>query len=187
MPSLQGDLDSHAPHWNISANGNHLDKGIARHQGIACAKANAITCFYYLQARLHRPEFEDMAHTPSGFVVAVVDKDENVLRALADLLECANYEVRLFTSGTALVESGCLPQIGCLISDIDAPGMEGFDLLARIHVARPALPTILITNDPESVERLPNLGGLYPGLFTKPCHPEELLAAVKDVLRDSRE
>jgi FixJ family two-component response regulator len=126
-----------------------------------------------------------MAHPPSGFLVAVVDDDENVLRALADLLECANYEVRLFRSGTALLESGCLRDIVCLISDMDVPGMEGFNLLERIHAAHPALPTILIANDPERVEQLPNLDGVYPGLFTKPCHPEELLAAVKDVLRNS--
>jgi DNA-binding NtrC family response regulator len=128
-----------------------------------------------------------MAHAPSGFVVAVVDDDESVLRSLAYVLEAANYEARLFTSCTALIESGCLPDIDCLISDIDMPGVDAFDLLRRTHAMRRALPTILITSDPERLEALPSLVGIYPGVFTKPCDPEQLLAAVRDVLPKSYE
>jgi hypothetical protein len=65
--------------------------------------------------------------------------------------------------------------------------MEGFELLGRrIHAARPALRTILITRYPERLSRLPPVGGIYPGLFTKPFQSQDLLAAVSDVLRHCR-
>jgi FixJ family two-component response regulator len=125
-----------------------------------------------------------MTDRASAFVVAVVDDDQSVLQSLEYLLESADYGVRLFPSAAALLESGCLPRIDCLISDIDMPGMDGFELAARIHAARPELRTILITGYPERLKQLPPIGGIYPGLFTKPFQGPELLAAVSDVLQN---
>ena len=126
-----------------------------------------------------------MAHQPSSLIVAVVDDDEGILRSLEYLLESADYAVRLFRSGTELLDSGYLEKIDCLISDIDMPGMDGFELLRLIHTVRPALPIILITGYPDTLKRLPPLGKSNPRLFTKPFDGTELLTAVSDALRDS--
>jgi FixJ family two-component response regulator len=127
-----------------------------------------------------------MTDRPSGFVVAVVDDDQGILRSLEILLESADYAARLFTSGTELLDSGCLPEIDCLISDIDMPGMDGFELLRLVDAARPRLPIILITGYPDTLKRLPPLGGSNPRFFTKPFQGPELLAAVADALGSSR-
>lgn len=127
-----------------------------------------------------------MTHRLSGCVVAVVDDDQGILRSLEYLLESADYAARLFTSGAELLASGALPEIDCLISDIDMPGMDGFELLRQVHAARPNLPVILITGYPDTLKRLPPLGGSNPRFFTKPFQGPELLAAVTDALRISR-
>src|SRR5215475_4847004 len=127
-----------------------------------------------------------MAYQPPGFIVAVVDDDEGILRSLEYLLESADYAVRLFRSGTELLDSRELGDIDCLISDIDMPGMDGFELLRLVHAARPALPTILITGYPDTLKRLPPLGGSSPRVFTKPFQGPQLLGAVSDALRHSR-
>jgi FixJ family two-component response regulator len=127
-----------------------------------------------------------MTDPRSAFVVAVVDDDQSILRSLEYLLESADYAVRLFTSAKALLDSGFLPEIDCLISDIDMPGMDGFELLRQVHAARPGLPTILITGYPDTLKRLPPLGGSKPRFFTKPFQGPELLAAVGDALRNYR-
>lgn len=126
-----------------------------------------------------------MTDHPASFVVAVVDDDPSVLQSLEYLLESADHAVRLFTSGTALLDSGSLSEIDCLISDIDMPGMDGLDLLRLVQAARPGLPIIIITGYPERLHRVPNLGEIKPRLFTKPFKPEELLAAVSEALRNS--
>jgi len=125
-----------------------------------------------------------MTDRPSGFVVAVVDDDQGILRSLEYLLESADYSARSFASAAALLDSGCLPEIDCLISDIDMPGMDGFELLRQVQAVRPGLPTILITGYPDTLKRLPPLVS-NSRVFTKPFQGPELLAAVGDALRSS--
>jgi FixJ family two-component response regulator len=120
-----------------------------------------------------------------SFVVAVVDDDHSVLQSLEYLLESADYTVRLFTSGAALLSADCLSRIDCLISDIDMPGMDGFELLRRVTAARPGLPTIVITGYRDRLGRLLSSGGSKPRVFTKPFQGAELLAAVGDAIRNA--
>ncbi len=127
-----------------------------------------------------------MTYRPSSFVVAAVDDDQSILRSLEYLLESADYAVRVFTSATALLDSGCLHDIDCLISDIDMPGMDGFELLRSVDAARPGLPIILITGYPERLKQLLPLNGSEPRVFTKPFKGSELLAAVSGAIRNYR-
>jgi FixJ family two-component response regulator len=121
----------------------------------------------------------------SGFVVAVVDDDPSVLRSLEYLLESADYGVRLFTSGADLLASGCLPDIDCLISDIDMPGMDGLELLRSVQVAQPGLLSILITGYPDTLPRVPSSARSNRRVFVKPFQASELLAAISEGLGDS--
>jgi FixJ family two-component response regulator len=127
-----------------------------------------------------------MTDPAARYTVAVVDDDRSILSSLEYLLESADYAVRLFTSATALLDSGALAEVDCLISDIDMPGLDGFELVTLIHAQTPGLPTILITGYPDRLQRMPPLGGMKPRLFTKPFRAEELLAAVGEGVRDFR-
>lgn len=124
-----------------------------------------------------------MTHQAFASIVAVVDDEPAVLRSLEYLLESADYSVRLFASGAELLDSGCLAEIDCLVSDIDMPGMDGFELLRRIHTARPGLPVVLITGYPETMKRWPTLDENRLRVFTKPFQGPELLAAIGEALR----
>ena len=80
-----------------------------------------------------------MTDRTPGFIIAVVDDDRRILESLKNLLESADHAVRLFSSATALLESGCVAEVDCLISDIDLPVMDGFELLRVVQAAQPAL------------------------------------------------
>ena len=127
-----------------------------------------------------------MSKPASGFVVAAVDDDQSILQSLEYLLESADYKVRLFASPAELLDSRCLSKVDCLISDIDMPGVDGFELLRLVEAAHPGLPVILITGYPDRLKRPPPQSGYQPRFFTKPFKGEELLAAVGDALRRSR-
>jgi FixJ family two-component response regulator len=124
-----------------------------------------------------------MAERASSSVIAVVDDDHSILLSLEYLLESAGHGVRRFTSGTELLQSGCLPGIDCLISDIDMPGMDGFELVRLVHALRPGLPVIFVTGYPDRVKRQPHPGTSEPCFFTKPFQGPELLEAVSAALR----
>jgi DNA-binding response OmpR family regulator len=119
------------------------------------------------------------------FVVAVVDDDHRTLESLADLLEAAGYDVRLYTSGKMLWTRGGLSDIDCLISDIGMPDMDGFELRRLALSERPELPVILITGRPElraqhssNIER--------DRYFEKPFDGRQLLAAIRAALGSAR-
>ena len=119
------------------------------------------------------------------FVVAVVDDDHRALESLADLLEAAGYGVRLYSSASVLCECGGLSHIDCLISDISMPDMNGIELRRLALSLRPELPVILITARHE-------LRAQYSSIierdryFEKPFDGQQLLAAVRKALGDSR-
>lgn len=119
------------------------------------------------------------------FVVAVVDDDDRTLESLADLLEAAGYDVRLYTSAKAVWTRGGLSDIDCLISDIGMPEMDGFELRRLALSERPELPVILITGRPElraqhssNIER--------DRYFEKPFDGRQLLAAIRAALGSAR-
>jgi FixJ family two-component response regulator len=127
-----------------------------------------------------------MTDLSANFVVAAVDDDPSVLRSLEYLLQSADHDVRLFTSATALLESGCLSEVDCLISDIDMPHMDGFELLRLVRAARPGLPAVLITGYPDTLHRLRPLAGSDATVFTKPFQGADLLVAVAEAIRTFR-
>jgi FixJ family two-component response regulator len=119
------------------------------------------------------------------FVVAVVDDDHRTLESLADLLEAAGYDVRLYSSARMVWTCGGLSDIDCLISDIGMPDMDGFELRRLALSERPELPVILITGRPElraqhssDIER--------DRYFEKPFDGRQLLAAIRTALESAR-
>ena len=123
-----------------------------------------------------------MPHHASGYIVAVIDDDAAILRSLEYLLESADYGVRLFASGAELLSDSCIADIDCVVSDIEMSGIDGFELLQRLHAVKPGLPVIFITAYPETIERLSTLDETKPHLFTKPFRGQDMLTAIDEAL-----
>jgi FixJ family two-component response regulator len=115
------------------------------------------------------------------FVVAVVDDDHRALESLADLLEAAGYDVRLYSSAKTLWKCGALSDIDCLISDISMPYMNGVEVRRAALSERPELPVILITGRPELRAQYCSI--IEPDrYFEKPFDVPQLLAAIRTAL-----
>lgn len=124
-------------------------------------------------------------HSPAS-VIAVVDDDSSILQSLEYLLESAGHTPLLFSSAAAMLASGCLPRIECMISDIDMPEMDGFELAQAVHAARPDLPVVLVTGHPELLDRLPPALARRFVVLRKPFDGQHLLTAISNVIANSR-
>jgi FixJ family two-component response regulator len=116
-------------------------------------------------------------------LVAVVEDDQSVLEALADLLESAGHEVALYSSGEEFIAAGRLGDIDCLISDIGLPGISGIELLQVVRASRSDLPVIVITarHEPVLLKAATDAGASH--LFLKPLNNKDLLDVIAAMQR----
>jgi FixJ family two-component response regulator len=62
-------------------------------------------------------------------IIAIVDDDVSILRALRRLLRSVGLAVVAYTSVEEFLQSGLQGRIRCLVLDVMMPGMSGLDLL----------------------------------------------------------
>jgi two-component system nitrogen regulation response regulator GlnG len=78
-------------------------------------------------------------------MVWVVDDDRSIRWVLEKAFKAAEMEVRSFENGDSVLRALERQEPDVIITDIRMPGMDGFELLKRIHVRNPELPVIIIT------------------------------------------
>ena len=77
--------------------------------------------------------------------VWVVDDDRSIRWVLEKAFKGAQMEVRSFENGDSVLRALERQQPDVIITDIRMPGMDGFELLKRIHSRNVELPVIIIT------------------------------------------
>ncbi len=118
---------------------------------------------------------------PPGPSVVVVADDSAVVRTkLKRLLEANGYEVLAVNDGveaSAAIEAR--PEVAVLITDLEMPNKDGFELIADLHggLATEDLPIIAITGHDELHGRVGQIEGVF-GIFKKPWVDRELLKRV---------
>lgn len=121
-------------------------------------------------------------------LIVLVEDDGDLRSFLAEILEGAGYAVAPFSEAArawSAVERGEVSP-SLVISDLRMPGMQGEELLVRLHLARPELNVIIITafGSINSAIALVKAGAF--DYLTKPFGSDELLLAVERGLEDSR-
>jgi FixJ family two-component response regulator len=115
-------------------------------------------------------------------MIAIVDDDDSIRQALANLLRAAEFDVRAFASAEAFLGSSDSDRGDCLIVDIHLPGMNGVALVEAMIAAGRVMPTVLITaRDDPMTRALIQRAGHVPHL-RKPFSDEDLFAAIHRVL-----
>jgi len=116
-------------------------------------------------------------------IVAIIDDDRRVLQSIGSLLESVGYEVRLFCSAEPLLRSDSVSSIGCVVSDIGIPEIDGIELKALLSRMAPDLPVILVTGNQKQARRAELKGLESPFFFEKPFNSKKLVEAVDAVCR----
>jgi len=127
-----------------------------------------------------------MAAGKTSRIVAVVDDDHRVRESLNQLFRSAGVEHLLFSSGEEALAYEGTQQIGCLVTDVRMPGMDGCELQRRIGNKLPDLAVIFLTaHQDDAAWRHARQHGAFALLY-KPFDGEELLRLVMLALRWSR-
>jgi FixJ family two-component response regulator len=115
-------------------------------------------------------------------VIAIVDDDPAICRALSRLLQTVGWQVIAFSSAEAFLQRGVQEPPHCLILDVRLPGMTGLELLDRLVADGVSFPIILITGhtDAQGHRRAIQAGAV--AYLRKPVDAQDVLQAIQHSL-----
>jgi two-component system OmpR family response regulator len=124
-----------------------------------------------------------MTAKTSAARILVVD-DEDVLREmLGDALRLSGFEVLEAADGSkalTILQSG---KVDLIISDVNMPGMDGYEMLSHLRAQGDETPAIMLTARRERADVTKGLKLGADDYVTKPFGLEELILRVNAVLR----
>ncbi len=120
--------------------------------------------------------------------IHVVDDEDSVRDILLRILHTYGFQVQTFDSAESYLESMQYENFdipGILLSDIDMPGMNGFQLLREVQQRHPAVCCMLMSGDPdqcteESLKQYA-LAGRVRHVFAKPFRAMDLKSILDEV------
>jgi FixJ family two-component response regulator len=124
--------------------------------------------------------WSDQMNVHAG-TVAIIDDDSRVLESLINLLSSFGYKAESYTSAEQFLESGCLAEICCIITDVAMRQMSGLELLHHLKRSRCTIPVIVITGKPSVRSETFYLENGAVGFFRKPLDAEALLALIGSI------
>jgi FixJ family two-component response regulator len=118
-------------------------------------------------------------------LVAIVDDDESVQRALQDLIESDGLSALCFGSAEQFLDSQARSKVVCLIADIRMPGMSGLELQAKLKAERCLIPVVFITAHGDAEMRIHAMRQGAVEFLSKPFDDAVLLEIVHTALERS--
>jgi FixJ family two-component response regulator len=113
-----------------------------------------------------------------GPLVAVVDDEEPIRRALSRLLRLSGLRVEAFPSGTDFLESLRSHTPDCVVLDLHMPEIDGFEVESQLAHFGFRIPIVAITgrDAPKDRERMTARG--VAAFLQKPLDGPTLVAAI---------
>ena len=121
------------------------------------------------------------AHPAAVPVVYLVDDDAQVLRAYARLLREHGFATATFESSEAFLEQYDATRPGCLILDVNLPGLDGLALQRRLLEVG-ALPIVFLTGHGDVPTSVQAIKAGAEDFLLKPVSGDVLVAAVRTAL-----
>lgn len=124
----------------------------------------------------------ELQMSPSHPIVAVLDDEPQLRKALRRLLATHGFCVEDYECGDEFLSDLSSRQPDCLVLDLHMPEVNGFDVLAAFEAKHISLPVVVITghDGPGMQERALALGAA--AYLTKPVDELALLSAIRSSL-----
>jgi FixJ family two-component response regulator len=121
---------------------------------------------------------------PTTPVIAIVDDDGSVRRALRRLVLSMSYQPVDFPSGEAFLESVRDDAPQCVILDLHMPGLSGLDVLHRLRAASANIPAVIITANTQPELRADCLAAGAAAFLQKPLNADLLFETLQSALKN---
>ena len=120
-------------------------------------------------------------------LIAIVDDEEPVRRALGRLLESAGMTVEKYSSGRDFLVAAKHSRPACVLLDLHMPDMSGFEVLAALQEEKAEIPVVVITgyHSRDAKARVQAQGAAT--LLQKPINDRLLLSAIEDAIQPPEE
>ena len=115
-------------------------------------------------------------------LLAVVDDDPSVRKALGRLCKSSGYNVNLYDSAESFLNANVADKTDCLILDVHLPGKSGLELQAELVAADKHCPIVFITAYGDEHARRQAIHGGAIEFFGKPLDVKRLLKVIGDVV-----
>ena len=116
-------------------------------------------------------------------LVHVVDDDASFRTAIERRLKHAGYEVETYSSAQQLLDR--LPGVekpGCILLDVQMPGLSGLELQSRLVELGSILPIIFVTGYSDTPTTVRAIKAGAEDFLTKPVSSEQLIDAIERAL-----
>lgn len=115
-------------------------------------------------------------------VVLVVDDDPLMRSALNRLFTAAHIAVELYPSGIEFLADAKLDRPGCVLLDINMPGMSGLEVQARLNERHVAMPIIFLTASADIPIAVSAMREGAADFVEKPFETDHLLQRVRQAI-----
>ena len=110
--------------------------------------------------------------------VYLIDDQQAVREALAEMLRLFGYRVESFPSADAFLARGSAAAAGCIVADVRMPGMDGIELVRELARRGIALPVVLISGHADVPMAVAAIKAGAEDFIEKPIDDAHLLAAI---------
>jgi FixJ family two-component response regulator len=117
-----------------------------------------------------------------GQLIAIIDDDQSMQDSLQKLIESIGLVARCFGSGEEFLEYHLHREVGCLIAEIQMPGISGLELQAWLKEEQCNIPIIFITSNGGARMRIQAMREGAVEFLAKPLDDQQLLKAVRAAL-----
>ena len=114
----------------------------------------------------------------------VADDDEAIRLILEESLSSSGFETKSFSSGEELIKELDASQPDLIITDVQMPGMLGYDLLKHINNNYENIPVIILTAFADMQAAVESFGGGAFEYLPKPFDLEEATEIINRALED---
>ncbi|MCG2584480.1 response regulator [Massilia sp. TS11] len=123
----------------------------------------------------------------SAAQIHIVDDDQALRTALTRLLSAHGYQVVAYESASAFLERVPDDAAGCILLDVDMPGLTGLQLQEHLARTGSILPIVFLTGNGNIAMSVKAIKAGAEDFLAKPVASEDLLAALERALARYRE